>query len=350
MLHRHFVVAWAVLGLLAGIPVEAPACTRCVYTGPSGTMLVARSMDWAEDPGTEIYVFPRGMKRDANAGENSAKWTSLYGSIVCSFYGIATVDGMNEKGLVCNVLYLAESDYGKPVAGRPNLSIGAWCQYVLDHYATVAEAVEGLKKEPFTVIAPILPNGEKAQGHMAISDPSGDSAIFEYVAGKLVVHHGSKYKVMTNSPIFSEQLALNAYWENIGGTAMLPGTSRAADRFVRTSYYLSTLPQSDDEAKSVAAIFSLIRGVSVPMGVATPGQPNIASTIWRTVYDQKQRVLYFDSAVSPSVFWLPFADSNFAENAGVKKLALKNGEVYAGNAASKLADSQPFEFIKAEAK
>lgn len=348
MFHPKDIIAIGLIALSAGFTGDARACTRCVYAGPSGTVLVARSMDWAEDPGTEIYVFPRGMKRNGNAGADSLAWTSKYGSVVCSFYGVASVDGMNEKGLVSNVLYLAESDYGQRISGRPSISIAAWCQYVLDHFATVAEAVEALKKEPFTIIAPMLPNGVKGQGHMAISDPTGDSAIFEYVAGKLVIHHGSQFKVMTNSPIYSEQLALNKYWETIGGTAMLPGTSRAADRFVRTSFYLSALPQTADERKSVAGVLSLIRSVSVPLGIATPGQPNISSTVWRTVYDHGRKVMYFDSAISPNVFWLPLADLNFAEGAGARKLALKGGESYAGNAAAKLAPSEPFEFLKAD--
>ena len=36
---------------------------------------------------------------------------------------------------------------------------------------------------------------------------------------------------MTNSPKYDQQLALNEYWKQIGGTVMLPGTNRAADRF-----------------------------------------------------------------------------------------------------------------------
>ena len=71
-----------------------------------------------------------------------------------------TACGMNEEGLVANLLYRAESDYGKPVSDRPTLSIGGWAQYVLDSYATVAEAMMELRKEPFMIIAPLLPNGE----------------------------------------------------------------------------------------------------------------------------------------------------------------------------------------------
>lgn len=51
---------------------------------------------------------------------------------------------------------------------------------------------------------------------------------------------------MTNSPIFDQQLALNDYWKNIGGTTFLPGTNRAADRFVRASFYINAIPKTDD--------------------------------------------------------------------------------------------------------
>ena len=74
-------------------------------------------------------------------------------------------------------------------------------------------------------------------------------------------------QVMTNSPTFDEQLALNKYWEQIGGLAMLPGTNRAADRFARASFFINAIPQTDDAKKTVAAVFSIIRGVSVPLGI-----------------------------------------------------------------------------------
>ena len=116
---------------------------------------------------------------------------------------------------------------------------------------------------------------------------------------------------MTNSPTFDQQLALNAYWKEIGGLTMLPGTNRAADRFARAAFYVSNLPQTADSKRAVAQIFSVIRGVSVPLGFTVPDKPNIASTIWRTVYDHKNRVMYFDSATSPTVFWLPLDSLSF---------------------------------------
>jgi len=338
------------LVVLTGLAGIADACTRCVYLGPNDTVLVARSMDWMEDPGSEVWTFPRGMKRTGATGSGTLEWTSRYGSVVVSFYGVASVDGMNEKGLVANTLYLAESDYGHPLPGKPTMSISCWTQYVLDSFATVDEAVTALGKNPFTIIAPTLPNGVAGVGHMAISDPSGDSAILEYVKGKLVIHHGREYQVMTNSPTFDHQLALDAYWKEIGGLAMLPGTSRAADRFVRASFFVKALPQTDDRDRAAAQIFSVIRGVSVPLGFTTPEKPNIASTMWRTVHDHKGRIMFFDSATSPTVFWIPLADVSFEPGTPVKKIALAKGETYSGNAAANLKPAEPFEFLPAKAK
>lgn len=350
IVNRIVTAATSAVICMAFLPVSSNACTRCVYLGPGNTVIAARSMDWAEDPGTNIYCFPRGMKRDGAAGPDSVTWTSKYGSVVCAFYEVSTVDGMNEKGLVADVLYLVESDYGKPDGKKPALSISAWAQYALDNFASVAEAVEALRKEPFVIIAPILPNGVPAQGHLALSDPTGDSAIFEYIKGRLVIHHGREYQVMTNSPTFDQQLALNKYWEQIGGLVFLPGTNRAADRFARASFYINAIPQTDDHKRAVASVFSVIRGVSVPLGFTTPGQPNISSTIWRTLYDHGKRIFYFDSATSPTIFWTPLAEMDFSEGASVKKLTISGGETYSGSTAAMFTKAEPFKFLPATVK
>ena len=106
--------------------ISAKACTRAVYLGTDDVVITGRSMDWAEDVYSNAWVFPRGMARDGATGATSIKWTSKYGSLVVSGYDAGTADGMNEQGLVANVLYLAESDYGAPQAGKPTISIMAW--------------------------------------------------------------------------------------------------------------------------------------------------------------------------------------------------------------------------------
>ena len=306
-------------------------------------------MDWVEDVRTNLWAFPRGMKRDGAAGLKSIAWTSKYGSIVASAYDVATADGMNETGLVTNSLELAESDYGKPDGTKPTISIFAWAQYVLDNFAAVAEAVDALRREPFIVIAPKVPIGVKAHGHLSLSDPTGDSAIFEYVGGKLIIHHGREYQVMTNSPVYDEQLALYKSWEKIGGKTMLPGTDWSANRFVRASFCIKAIPQTDDTNQAVASVFGVIRSLSVPLGMTTPGQLNIASTYWRTVADHKNKVYYFESATNLKVLWVPLGELDFQEGAPVKELTLVGGRAYSGNAAAEFKEAKPFEFLPAKA-
>lgn len=322
----------------------ADACTRFVYKSGTDTYFTGRSLDWFEDIGSDFWAFPKGMSRDGGLGEGSIEWVSKYGSLILSGYDIGSVDGMNEAGLVANLLYLSESDYGEP-GDMPTLSVGAWAQFALDNYASVAEAVEGLKAEPFAIIAPPLPDGNEAGLHLSLSDKTGDSAIFEYLDGELVVHHGPEFSVMTNSPPFDEQLALTAYWEQVGGLSMLPGTNRAADRFIRTSFYLSAVPEFEDKRLATSAAFSIIRNASVPLGIADPEAPNIATTVWRTVVDHENGLYYFESAISPNVYWVDINELDLTEGSAPQKLELRDHPILAGEVSGKFAPAEPFKWL-----
>lgn len=328
-------------------PKSASACTRAVYLGPKDTIITVRSMDWLGDMQTNLWAFPRGMERNSAAGANSLEWTSKYGSVVASVFENGSVDGINEKGLVVNMLYLTESEYPQPLPNDPRkpMSLSVWVQYFLDNFATVAEAIEELKTEPFYVIPTMSPEGKPGTVHLSLSDATGDSGILEYIKGKLVIHHNREYQVMTNSPIYEQQIALNAYWQGIGGTNMLPGTNRAADRFVRASFYINAVTQTSDQREAIAAAFSVIRNVSVPLGISTPEQPHISSTIWRTATDHKNRCYYFESTRSTNLFWVNLDDLDLTAGNPVKKLTLTNGELYAGNTAEKFEIAEPFQFL-----
>ena len=322
------------------------ACTRVVYQGNKDMVITGRTMDWKEDTRSNIWIFPRGMERNGEVGKDPMRWKSKYGSVVTSAYDICSTDGMNEKGLVANLLWLAESSYPQWNGEKPALSIAAWVQYMLDNFATVSEAVSEIEKNTFDVVSDMMPDGTRmATLHLSISDATGDNAIFEYIDGKLNIHHNRSYQVMTNSPVFDQQLALDDYWETIGGTTFLPGTNRAADRFVRASFYINAIPKTEDTRTALASVFSVIRNTSVPFGISTPDQPNISSTRWRTVSDQKDKVYYFESTLYPNVFWVDFKDVDFSEKASVKKLNLLDGKTYAGNTAKDFVTTKPFQFL-----
>ncbi|SFB50259.1 choloylglycine hydrolase [Rhizobium sp. NFR07] len=333
---------------LSLVPV-AQACTRFVYHGVDGQVITARSMDWKSDMATNLWVLPKGMERSGEAGPNSISWISKYGSVVATGYDVSTTDGVNEAGLEANLLWLVESQY-PPFSkdSKPGLTIAAWAQYALDNFATVEEAVAALKSEPFTIVTDSVPGEDRLTTlHLSLSDASGDSAIIEYIDGRQVIHHDRSYQVMTNSPIFDQQLALNTYWKQIGGTVMLPGTNRAADRFARASFYVNAIPKFEDPNRAIASVFSIIRNVSVPFGLMTPDEPNISSTRWRTVFDHRRKLYFFESALTPNTFWVDLKAIDFAAGAKVMKLDLgpDQDHTYSGDATHDFIEADPFHFL-----
>jgi choloylglycine hydrolase len=323
-------------------------CTRVVYLGTGERIVTGRSMDWKFEIGTNLWALPRGVKRTGQAGPDSAAWTAKYGSVVATGYDICTTDGVNEAGLAANLLWLAESQYPANTGDRPAVALSLWAQYVLDNFATVAEAVAALTATPLRVVTAEVPGQNRlATLHLAISDASGDSAIVEYIDGEQVIHHGRQYQVMTNSPIFAKQLAITEYWQQIGGTVMLPGTNRAADRFVRAAFYIDAVPKTADPLEAVAVVLSVVRNVSVPYGITTADEPNISSTRWRTAVDHTSLRYFFESALSPNTFWVDLANLDFSEGAPAKRLNLGDAEktVYAGDTSAGFAQAEPFTFL-----
>ena len=221
-----------------------------------------------------------------SGGVNSLTWTRKYGAIEVAgttdpkgpIDGV--FDGMNTSGLVANLLYLGESDFGPaPTDNRPRLLAG-WVDYVLTNYATVTEVVDAFTN-PSIYIVP-MNFGPGFAGHptdaLSVADASGDSAVIEYLDGKPVIHHGRQYQVMTNSPTYDEQLKLNAEWEKKDRNTELPGSIQSDDRFVRASYYLSQLPQVTDE-RQAGGRFQCDAQRLGALGRQRPQHPNLSPPI-----------------------------------------------------------------------
>ena len=225
-------------------------------------MLVARSMDWATTTEPVLTVFPRGLTRDGgHAGpmtvvtDNPAKWTSEYGSVVTTIFGIGTADGVNERGLAAHMLYFPPADYGPRDEAKPGVQAALWAQYALDNAATVEEALAKLATVSIVKVE-IEVHGQKQTGtvHVALEDASGDSAILEYLGGKLVVHHGREFRVMTNAPEYDKQLELlgSKDFANPTMETPVPGNVNPRDRFQRATYFLSVLTKPTSERAGVA--------------------------------------------------------------------------------------------------
>jgi penicillin V acylase-like amidase (Ntn superfamily) len=133
--------------------------------------------------------------------------------------------------------------------------------------------------------------------------------------------------------------------QEIGGVKFLPGTHRSADRFARAGWNLGAAPKEKDPRLAVATVFSLIRSISVPLGLADPDRPNIAATIWRTVSNAGARRYFFESSFSPTIFWVDLDKLNPAQGATPAKLELEDRPIIAGEASGKFPPAEPFKFL-----
>ena len=304
----------AVYGVLAAAATVlaasqiADACTRVLWNDNKLAVVVGRTMDWPEPTDPILTVFPRGMSRDGGragaavaVAQNPAKWTSKYGSLVTTIYGIGTADGFNERGLGAHMLYLTATDFGLRDASKPGVQAGLWAQYALDNAATVNEALAILDKIQVVMVSA---RGHDANVHLALEDASGDSAIIEYIGGKPVVHHGRQFTIMTNDPAYDEQLALlkKLDFSHPSSDMPLAGNVNPRDRFARADYYLSMLPAPKDEREAIAGMFAIARNVSVPFG-APYHNFGIYNTEYRTVMNLTDKRYYFELTTAPNVIW-----------------------------------------------
>lgn len=309
----------AAIGLIAAastLAVDAAACSRVLSNSNGQATVVGRTMDLYRTDEARIAVNPRGVERVSDTGEGKPlRWTARYGSVAVTSMGHAS-DGMNEKGVVVNLLYLGVTRY-EPQDERPGLSNLQWAQYVLDNFGSVQEAVDGLAA---VRIAPVTWRGRQWPLHLSISDASGDSAIFEYVDGQQVLHHGREFTVMTNEPPLETQLRDLRDYALFGGSKAMPGDIDPGSRFVRAASYLKTLPPAANVDEAVADVQAITRNVASPRGAKdTSGSDGEDAwpTLWFTLGDSTSRRYFFHSASSPYAYWvdldrIDFGDSGIA--------------------------------------
>lgn len=260
----------ALLVLLAARPTFA--CSAFLRDGPAGPV-VGKSYDWDDERGL-VLVNKRGMEKRAlllSAGQEPAAWRSRLASLTFNQYGRELPNGgMNEAGLVVEVLVLAETAPEKPDR-RPALTELGLVQYLLDQAATTPEAIALARK---VRIAPAY-----ARIHYFLCDAGGACAVLELLRGKLVVSAGEAMPVraVTNSP----------YAGSVRSLAHPPGgSSGSLARFVR----IAGLVRGPSAADPVAAAFATLDAVRFER-----------STQWQIVYQLGARRVHFRSLKHPSI-------------------------------------------------
>lgn len=319
-----------VISLLAFLPCHpADACSRIFWNSNGKAMLVARNMDLEDFPA--MYVMPAGIKRTGGEDlRNPARWISKYGSVVTAFWTIDGLydEGVNTRGLAFHYLFLGGSEY-EARDSRPGVDGAIYGQYLLDNAATVAEALN-LMNQTQLVLAGWDPRQHLLPCHIALEDATGDAAVVEFIEGEMVVYHGSAYTVLTNEPPLNQQLDNLKRYRKFGGSLPWPGNVESEDRFVRGSAFLLTLNSQPFPALKpdlVSRLFSAIRATSPPFGsIASDGAS--WPTIWTSVLDLTNKMIYFSSTIAKNNFWIDMGKLNFAPGAPVLYLEADNPDLF----------------------
>lgn len=349
---KYFVPCLGVLMImLAAVAVillapYAEACTRVLYTGGNGDLrIVGRSLDWKTPIPTNIYVYPRGMEKAGDAGDRPMTWQSKYGAVYAVGYDAGVTEGMNEKGLVVNGLFCKGSVYNKPGEqdlSKKTMSMAMFVAWMLDMHATTPELVAALERKEFVISGSTFDGGTVTALHWGISDAEGRSAVLEYVDGEMVISQGDDMPVLTNDPTYPKMMAIENYWQGIGGANFMPGGVRSPDRFVRASFFDANVVHSADPDTALSVCRSIMLNVSVPFLYTVNGEPNVSSTQWRSYSVVPQLRYWFDIVTNPGMFYVDLKQCNLNQGAPVMRLDTSISRGYVDDVTNRMQAVAPF--------
>lgn len=266
------------------------SCTT-FFINRNGQLIFGRNYDWVAGQGM-VNTNLRGLAKTSLAMPDGStiSWVSKFGSITFNQYGKEfPTGGMNEKGLVVELMWLSDTRYPAPDQ-RPSLTVLQWLQYQLDNNSTVSEVIQtDSKLRIFSSDVPL---------HYLVADASGDVASIEFLNGKMVVHRGKDLPIAV--------LANNTYansWEavkNLYGASNVSIRDNSDARFAKACKMVKDFQDQSLSTPVVDYSFKILNAVS--QGDYTK---------WSIVYDLVAKKLYFKTNKYPQVKSLEFSAFDF---------------------------------------
>jgi penicillin V acylase-like amidase (Ntn superfamily) len=232
-----------------------------------------------------------------------AMWTSKYGSVTFNLCGYQMVwAGMNEAGLVVSTMSLEET-VQELADARPPLNSTVWLQYVLDTCGSVDEAIASSSKV------------RMAHGvdHYLISDQHGNSAVIEFLRGRVVFHKGQDLPVraLTND-LYQESVRL---WRS---GKLYPNHWDSLVRFGKAADLLkgfkpsSNVALAADKNELVYYAFYILAAVSQ------------GYTGWSIVFDNRNLQVFFHTKINPHLRRIDFSELDFSGGTAVRMLDIND--------------------------
>jgi choloylglycine hydrolase len=319
-LRRGF-VALVLLSQAIGCPSLVRACTGITIRPKDGSIIFARTLEFALDIKSNIIVVPRGsaFAGTAPGDKLGLRWKTRYGIVGTNAFGMpVTIDGCNEKGLHVGLFYfrgfatyqaIKDEDVGKALAPW---ELGV---FLLGTCSDVNEAVAAAKD---VRVGAVL---QKDMGfvppvHFILTDSGGQSVVLEHVGGQLKIHQ-NPLGVMSNSPTFDWHMTNLSNYVNLTvsnvpkidvggeeikalgqGSGMLgiPGDFTPPSRFVRAVAFSKSALPVETSRQGVLQAFHILNQFDVPKGAARGlehGQEVADYTLWTIAADLKNHRYYF---------------------------------------------------------
>ncbi|HEY1115662.1 MAG TPA: linear amide C-N hydrolase, partial [Chitinophagaceae bacterium] len=249
------------------------ACTTFLLSR-DGKHYFGRNYDWVTGNGV-VLVNARGLQKESLEAEKGVplKWVAEFGSVTFNQYGRENpTGGMNEKGLVVELMWLQEARY-PGTDSRPALDVLQWIQYQLDCSETVEDVIASDR------LVRIASSGN-APLHYLVADAQGHAATIEFLDGRMVVHQGADlpYPVLTNTP-YSEALKRTAPARQLSSHSF---TDNSLGRFATACAMVSGFKDPATTDAPVDYAFSIL-------GKVAQGD----YTKWSIVYDISGRGIHF---------------------------------------------------------
>jgi choloylglycine hydrolase len=319
----HKLAAMIAAGALL-LSSAADACTGIRLIAADGTVVHARTLEFAVDIHSDVIVSPRGFERTGLTPDDKEglTWKAKYASVGANGVGLPVIiDGLNEAGLAAGLFYFpTTAGYMAYEPADAAKTIAPWqlASWVLDNFASVAEVRANIGS---VVVAPTVLKqwGFTPPVHMVVHDASGKSITVEYFGGALNVYD-NPLGIITNSPGFDWQMTNLRNYVNFSldnrppvqlgpvklepfsqGSGMLglPGDFTPPSRFVRAAAFSQSVLEPKTGEDAVLTAFHILNNFDIPKGSARDPEKdehgNILAdyTLWTSANDLKAKRFYF---------------------------------------------------------
>jgi choloylglycine hydrolase len=300
---------------LVNAPPAVPCSTFTLTT--DGHFVYGRNLDWHVDSGL-IVVNQRNVTKKAlilptgTRKTDGLEWTSKYGSVTFNGLGREFPNGgMNEAGLVVDIMWLNETEYPKADARR-EVGVLQWGQYLLDTCATVDDVLASLGT------VRISEDGIPPQ-HYLIADRNRNTLVVDFLDGEARTYTGKDlpYAVLTNSP-YDQSVQFALGFQGFGGEKPLPRTDDSLGRFVRIADAVKKFAVKDID--TVEYSFDILHDVNAGYEL------DQHSTVWSVVYDITNLRVHFRTNRNRSIRKIDLQGLDFSNGGPVRVWNVLNGK------------------------